>query len=62
MSPSTLVFGKIGAGEELVIHSHVPENGIIFGDGIEAGYFACNSGAIARVGLAERQANLIIRS
>jgi hypothetical protein len=54
-----LVFGAIVAGDELIITSQMPENGVIFSDGIEADYLAFNSGAIARVGLADRQAHLI---
>jgi len=59
---ASLVFGQIQAGEELVITSHMPDNGIIFGDGIESDYLAFNSGAIARVALAERKAHLVARS
>jgi hypothetical protein len=39
----------------------MPENGVIFSDGIETDYLAFNSGLIARVGLAERKAHLIVR-
>jgi NAD kinase len=60
VSQLDLVFGAIEAGEELIITSQMPENGVIFSDGIEADYLAFNSGAIARVGLADRQAHLIV--
>ncbi|HEY7122384.1 MAG TPA: sugar kinase [Ktedonobacterales bacterium] len=60
-SQANLVFGKIEAGEELVITSHMPDYGVIFSDGIESDYLAFNSGFIARVGLAERKAHLIAR-
>ena len=59
---STLVFGKIGVGEQLILCSHMPENGIIFSDGIEADYVNFNSGTIASIGLAERKAKLIVPS
>jgi hypothetical protein len=61
MSQATLVFGKIGASQKLVLHSHMPENGVIFSDGIEADYLNFNSGAIAAIGLASRKAHLVIR-
>ena len=47
---------------ELVITSQMPDNGIIFSDGIENDYLAFNSGAIAHIALAERKANLVIRN
>ncbi|HEY3231182.1 MAG TPA: hypothetical protein VGJ87_18280, partial [Roseiflexaceae bacterium] len=61
-SQAGLVFGQIAAGQELVITSQMPDNGVIFSDGIEADYLGFNSGLIARVGLAERKAHLIARS
>jgi hypothetical protein len=46
----------------LVITSQMPDYGVIFRDGIEADYLAFNSGFIARIGLSERKAHLIVRS
>jgi hypothetical protein len=60
-SQATLVFGKIKPGRKLALHSHMPENGVIFSDGIEADYLNFNSGAIANIGLAERKARLIVQ-
>jgi hypothetical protein len=60
-SSATITFGKLEPGQELVITSQMPDNGVIFSDGIESDYLAFNSGFIARVGLAERHANLIRR-
>lgn len=60
-SETGLVFGQIAPGQELVITSQMPDYGVIFSDGIEADYLAFNSGAIARVRLAGRQAHLIGR-
>lgn len=56
-----LVFGQLSAGQELVITSHMPEHGVIFSDGIESDFLHFRSGAIARVGLADRQAHVIVR-
>jgi len=61
LSSANIVFGRIEAGQELVLHSHNPENGVIFSDGIEADYLDFNSGAIATIGLAERKAHLVVR-
>lgn len=60
-SQATLVFGQIAPGQELVITSHMPDYGVIFSDGIESDYLAFNSGFIARIGLAERKAHLVMR-
>jgi NAD kinase len=60
-SQAGIVFGQIAPGQELVITSAMPDYGVIFSDGIEADYLAFNSGAVARVGLAERKAHLIVR-
>jgi NAD kinase len=60
-SHAGIVFGQIGRGHELVITSHMPDYGVIFSDGIESDYLAFNSGFIARVGLAERKAHVIVR-
>jgi hypothetical protein len=58
-SQVNLVFDQISPGQELVITSQMPDNGIIFSDGIESDFLAFNSGFIARIGLAERQAHLV---
>jgi NAD kinase len=60
-SGAGIVFGQLARGQELVITSQMPDYGVIFSDGIEADYLAFNSGFIARVGLAERKAHLIMR-
>jgi hypothetical protein len=36
------------------------ENGVIFSDGIEADYLEFNSGAVARIGVAERKGLLVV--
>lgn len=59
---ATLVFGQLQAGEELIITSQMPDNGIIFSDGIESDFLAFNSGAIAHIALAERKAHLVTRN
>ena len=59
-SQATLVFGRLGPRDRLVVHSLMPEDGVVFSDGIEADYLNFNSGAIAVIGVGERKAHLIV--
>jgi hypothetical protein len=61
VSSAQIVFGRIEAREHLEVLSHMPQNGVIFSDGIEADYLQFNSGAIARIGLAEKKVHLLVR-
>jgi len=60
-SQANLVFDTLYSGEELIIESNMPENGVIFSDGIEKDYLEFNSGTIARISVAEKKANLVIK-
>jgi len=60
-SQATMIFGKLQAGETLDITSQMPEQGVIFSDGIEADYVAFQAGVTARIGVADRQAHVIMR-
>lgn len=60
-SQANIVFGQLQRGQKLVITSQMPDSGVIFSDGIESDYLAFNSGSIAEISLAERQAHLITR-
>lgn len=55
-----LVFGTIETGRELTLRSLMPEDGVIFSDGIEADYLRFTSGIEARIGLAEHRGALIV--
>lgn len=55
-----IVSGFIEEGEELVIESMMPQNGVIFSDGIQSDYLRFNSGSIARIGLASQKAHLVV--
>lgn len=55
-----IVTGFIEQGEELVIESMMPQNGVIFSDGVESDYLRFNSGSIARIGLAAQKAKLVV--
>lgn len=54
-----LTAGLLEAGEALRFESHMPENGVIFSDGVEMDALAFNSGAVATVRAADRKARLV---
>lgn len=58
-SEAGLVFGRIRPGENLELVSEMPQNGIIFSDGIESDYLEFNSSAVATIGLAEKKVVLL---
>lgn len=57
-SSADLVAGRIYEGESLLVTSQMPQNGVIFSDGIEQDFLEFNSGAVAHIGLAERSIRL----
>ncbi len=59
-SAASLVFGKIPHNSQLRMTSLMPENGVIFSDGIEADYLEFNSGIVVELGIAERKGHLVI--
>lgn len=59
-SQAGLVFGRVDAAYPLQLRSLMPENGVIFSDGIEADFVDFNSGAEAMVGLAREQGRIIV--
>lgn len=62
-SPSTqadLVFGELGPGEVLRLESQMPEEGVIFSDGVEADFLQFNAGTFATIGIAGRKAQLAV--
>jgi NAD kinase len=46
----------------LTIESFMPKNGIIFSDGIEQDFLNFNSGSIAKIGIAEETANIVMNN
>jgi len=38
----------------------MPENGVIFSDGIQEDFIEFNSGAIAEIGIADKRANIVV--
>jgi NAD kinase len=62
VSSAEIACGRIHGGEPLLITSQMPQNGVIFSDGIESDYLEFNTGAIAEVGLAARKLHLVVPS
>jgi NAD kinase len=60
LSRTNLVFGHLAKAERLRVRSLMPENGVIFSDGIEADRLDFNSGTEAQIMVAERQGRLVI--
>ena len=55
-----IIRGVIDADKPFEIISHMPQNGVIFSDGIEEDHLEFNSGAIATIGLAKRILRLVV--
>jgi NAD kinase len=60
VSSADLVFGRINRDECLEVVSQMPQNGVIFSDGIENDFLQFDSGAIAKIEIADKQVNLVI--
>jgi len=56
---TSIVFGKISKKEPLIVKSHMPQNGVIFSDGIESDFVSFNSGETATVQVSDKSVNLI---
>ncbi|MCE3227038.1 MAG: sugar kinase [Bacteroidetes bacterium] len=54
-----LCFGEITQQDNLIIESQMPENGIVFSDGIEADAVQFNSGTKVTISIAKEKANLV---
>lgn len=52
--------GLITGKSKLIIQSFMPNNGLIFSDGIETDFLKFNSGSIATIGIAEEKAKLVL--
>lgn len=55
-----LVFGEVVPDKILEIESFMPDNGVVFSDGIEQDYLAFNSGCVLSVGVADARGQLVI--
>ena len=59
-SQAKLTYGQITAKGLLSLRSLMPENGVIFSDGIEADFLQFNSGTEATIAVAERRGKLVV--
>jgi hypothetical protein len=59
-SGADLVAGWLDQGTELIIESLMPSGGVIFSDGIESDFLEFSSGTIARIGVAQQRARLVV--
>lgn len=57
---TTIVFGQIEQGRSLEIVSQMPENGVLFSDGVEQDFLEFHSGMRAVIGVAERKGQLVV--
>lgn len=55
-----LISGRISASTPLNVLSYMPENGVIFSDGIENDYLRFNSGMVATVTVADKKGKLVV--
>ena len=58
-SQANLVVGDITPGMELIVESTMPENGVIFSDGIQSDFLNFNSGTMATFSVAQQRAHLV---
>ncbi len=58
-SGAEITFGKVTRPMPLILTSHMPENGIIFSDGIESDFLEFNSGTEATITVARRTGHLV---
>lgn len=56
-----LEFGKLGPGEELTLISEMPDQGVIFADGIETDFLEFTSGQNARLRISDKVLHLVRR-
>ncbi|CAN5116304.1 MAG: hypothetical protein ACR2HO_05995 [Rubrobacteraceae bacterium] len=58
-SVAGIVWGNVRAGERLNVVSRMPQDDVIFSDGVEADYLAFDSSAVANIFVAEEEARLV---
>jgi NAD kinase len=59
-SSANIVAGQLSEGQILTIESQIPQNGVIFSDGIQTDFLKFNSGTIAEIGIAKEKAVLVM--
>jgi NAD kinase len=59
-SQANLVAGMVDEGQQLTVESLMPAGGVIFSDGIESDFLTFTSGTIARIGVSQQKARLVV--
>jgi len=59
-SRTDLVYGAVSETQPLRLRSHMPDNGVIFSDGIEADYLRFDAGMEVRIGIAAVRGRLVV--
>ena len=57
---TSITVGVLSERFKLIVESYMPNNGLIFSDGIETDFLKFNSGSIATIGIAKEKANLVL--
>ncbi len=55
-----IVYGKLSEGDTFRILSQMPENGVVFSDGIESDAISFNSGTEITIGIAPEKGRLVV--
>lgn len=58
-SSADIVYGEISKGNPLTLRSSMPDNGIIFSDGIESDFIRFDAGLEATIGISDRRGHLV---
>ena len=59
-SSAGIAFGKVTPTQPLYLESSMPENGVIFSDGMEADFLQFQPGTTATISLAEKKGQLVV--
>jgi hypothetical protein len=59
MSSAETTFGKITPKKPLKLISQMPENGVIFSDGIENDFLEFNSGTLVSISVADKMCSSV---
>jgi NAD kinase len=60
VTSASMVFGKITSSTPMILTSGMPENGVIFSDGIENDFLAFNAGMKATIKIADKSGRLVV--
>lgn len=58
-SGANITWGKVTEANPLILVSQMPEDGVIFSDGIESDFVKFNAGTEARIGIASKKGQLV---